>query len=106
MNSHGLSSKSLNTPESTNRFARSRTLAYDLRNPCSRLQTALSRLEIYAVANASQYMEQRDGFPYIESICNNYDNVSGNFDQAVRLNHSPRRRCLPRPRNMANDENV
>ncbi|CAM9691120.1 unnamed protein product [Ascophyllum nodosum] len=38
-------------------------------------QTAMNRLEIYAVANASQYMEQRGGFPYIESICNNYDNV-------------------------------
>ncbi|CAM9911497.1 unnamed protein product, partial [Ascophyllum nodosum] len=51
------------------------TLANDTCNPGSRVQTAMSRLEIYAVANASQYMEQRDGFPYIESICNNYDNV-------------------------------
>lgn len=45
-------------------------------------QAAMRKLEMYNVANAAHYMEQRppsndqSSVPYIENICNQRDNVS------------------------------
>lgn len=36
----------------------------------------MKKLEMYNLANASHWMKQIDGFPYIESICNQRDTVS------------------------------
>lgn len=36
----------------------------------------MHKLEIYNLANASHWMDQRDGYPYIESLCNQRDPVS------------------------------
>lgn len=36
----------------------------------------MEKLEMYNLANASHWMKQMDGFPYIESICNQRDTVS------------------------------
>ena len=47
----------------------------------------MRKLEIYAVANASQWMAQKSGFPYIESICNNYDNVSCRAELSLAATH-------------------
>eukprot|EP00903_Cladosiphon_okamuranus_P019917 g18304.t1 len=38
-------------------------------------QEDMKKLEIYNLANASHWMKQTDGFPYIESICNQRDTV-------------------------------
>lgn len=43
----------------------------------SETQEAMKKLEMYNLANASHWMKQTDGFPYIESICNQRDTVSG-----------------------------
>lgn len=36
----------------------------------------MKKLEMYSFANAAHTMKQKKGVPYIESICNQRDNVS------------------------------
>lgn len=36
----------------------------------------MKKLEMYNLANASHWMDQTDGYPYIESLCNHRDPVS------------------------------
>lgn len=35
----------------------------------------MEKLEMYNLANAAHWMDQRDGYPYIESLCNQRDSV-------------------------------
>lgn len=35
----------------------------------------MQKLEMFNLANASHWMHQRNGIPYIENICNQRDNV-------------------------------
>ncbi|CAN0368202.1 unnamed protein product [Pylaiella littoralis] len=37
---------------------------------------AMEKLEMYNLANAAHWMDQRDGYPYIESLCNQRDSVA------------------------------